>query len=182
MNAFAVATVLDIQNDPESAGTWNQVEDAFQQSGLVQSNLLHFSWHVAESYSEGKIEDSLRETAKDLSMILTSSTGLGIFTSEQPVLYLPVSKTRIIADLHHLLWDRLVPIAKNVNRFYDPENWIPHITLAYENAKAEQICKTTSLLLKQGMVFHFQMDHFSLIFRNGSENGIVTRIPFGRLA
>lgn len=182
MNVFAVATVLDIQNDPESAEAWDRVEEAFSQADLAEPGLLHFSWHVAASYRTDWIEDCLRETAKDLSLILTTSTGLGIFTNEKPVLYLPVSKNRLIADLHHHLWKRLEPIAENVNRYYDPENWIPHITLAYENANAEQICQMASLLLKQEMVFRLRIDHLALIFRNESDNGIVTKIPFGRLS
>lgn len=181
MNVFAVATILEIRNNPESTGAWLRIQEAFLKCGLVGPGLLHFSWHVADSYRPGQIEDCLRETARDLSVITTASTGLGIFTSEHPVLYLPVSKTRMIADMHELLWRRLGPIAENVNPYYDPSHWIPHITLAYEDAQPDQISQAASSLLKQRIVFQLKIDHIALIYRNGVKNGIVTSIPLGRI-
>jgi 2'-5' RNA ligase len=182
MNVFAVATVLNIQSAPESAEAWGRIGGAFRQVNLAEPGLLHFSWHVAAAYRSDWVEDCLQETARDLSTIQTLSTGLGIFTTEQPVLYLPVNKNQLVADLHHVLWERLTPIAENVNPYYDPEIWIPHITLAYENANAEQISQMASSLLKQEMIFQLRFDHLALIFRNETKSGIVTRIPFGRFA
>jgi hypothetical protein len=181
MNVFAVATVLDFQNDPESAEAWKRIEKAFLISDIEKEGLTHFSWHVADSYQSGKIEDRLKETARDLSLISTTSTGLGIFTSEKPVLYLPVMKTKKIADLHRKLWKCLGPIAENPYRYYDPDHWIPHITLAHEDVHPEKIGQMTSLLLRCEMVLRFRIDHLALIFRNGVENGTVLKIPFGRL-
>jgi 2'-5' RNA ligase len=181
MNVFAVATILDIQRDPEALEAWNQIKDAFSNAALEVPGLLHFSWHVATSYQSGRIEDCLREATRDLPLIQSTSTGLGIFTSEQPVLYLPVNKKPLMTDLHHHLWECLAPISVNVNSFYDPENWIPHITLAYEDANGDQISRAAALLLRRHIGFRIQLDHLALIYRNGSENGIVTKIPFGRL-
>ena len=180
MNAYAVATVLDLQSEPDTRETWSRVEQAFQQAELVLPTTLHFSWHVAESYLLNRVEEFLENTCKDLAPIQTVSTGFGVFTSKLPVFYFPISKTRSMAELHETLWNGLGAAAMNINPLYAPDRWIPHITLAYEDAEPEKISLVSSLLIRESMVLHFRIDHLVLIYRNGYDHGIVRKTPFGR--
>ena len=181
MDAHAVATIVKIQNEPVYTESLKRVEQAFTQAELTMPALLHFSWHVADSYCPDHIQEVLAKIAQDLSPIPAVSTGLGIFTSEQPVLYLPVCKTRSISKLHGRIWSQLGPLTISGNHLYSPENWMPHITLAYEAAEADKILKASTALLKEQLVLGFWIDHLALIFQNGAERGILTQIPFGRI-
>ncbi len=182
MNAFAVATMVDIQGDLDSVESWERVKQAFSQADMTLPGLLHFSWHVAGAYQPEMVDGTMAELVIDQAEIRAKSTGLGIFTSETPVLYFPVGKTRAIADLHERIWNALGRIANSVNDLYSPENWFPHITMAYENADIDRICQVSSSLLMKKITLNFRIDHLALIYRNGAENGIVNKIPFGRLA
>jgi 2'-5' RNA ligase len=99
------------------------------------------------------------------------TTGVGIFSSEQPVVYLPVVKTRAIVDLHEKLYRGINPLTHSPNRFYSPEVWIPHITIAYEDSLLENICGVINELVTKPLETAMRFDHLAVIFRDGDRLG-----------
>ena len=56
---------------------------------------------------------------------------------------------------------------------------MPHITLANEEADFDGICKAGEQLMRKPLFLSFLVDNFSILYRTGSESGIIKSFAFG---
>jgi 2'-5' RNA ligase len=179
MKVFTIASVLD----PAQSG-WNhedwQFFDRLRFGHSFSTNGdLHFSWHVAGEYNTEKVLPLLQKMASELPPYEITTTGIGIFTGPRPVLYLPVIKTKWMADLHTALWDALESHASQVSDYYCPNKWMPHITLIYEETDIEKVLRIAGLIMKTPLKLELNLNHFAMIYRDDRDHGLLWKIPFG---
>jgi 2'-5' RNA ligase len=106
------------------------------------------------------------------------ATGLGIFTGARPVVYVPLAKNAALLEMHAQLWDRMSPAAQQINGYYTPARWMPHITLAFREFDPDRLACAVEDISFQNIAFRVQVDHFAIIYANNGEAGVTRVFPF----
>lgn len=138
----------------------------------------HLSWQGARTYALEETENRVRMIARTFAPIETRIDGLGIFTGKEPVLYLTVTRTPLLSALNETVWEALHPLAEEVNPYFSPEEWVPHISILYGDEKSAPAmsCAVEKLIPRQ-LRINIKIDHLSLGFFQGQDNGVVFRYP-----
>jgi 2'-5' RNA ligase len=175
---FSVATLVDFSRNAEAKESWNRVKVISQIEGFALSPMPHISFHVAMDYDLPVVNASLIEITGRFQTFVMRASGVGVFSGIQPVVYFPVVKTRKLLDLHEEIWNGLKDATKSANMFYAPDDWMPHVTMAYQKADAYNICDVIGRLIKEHIEFEFLVDHLAIIYRDREELGQKGTFPF----
>ncbi len=176
---YAVATIFDLDEMVSNNLAWKAVADVMQKAGVEITPLPHFSWHVASDYDFSALDEYFAELVQGFDPFPIHITGMGIFTGPAPVLYLPVTKTPQVTELHSVIWSGIEPLSSGTNPNYDPHKWIPHITLTDESAGDDAICKVINELASLPMDMRMVIDHLAVIYRDNRSSGIRSSYRFG---
>jgi len=118
---------------------WSLLENHCGLSGIKFTPIPHFSYQGAEAYALEPVKATLHQIAADTAPFEVQICGLGIFTGDIPVLYLPIVKTQVLLSLHQRIWTAVLQFANELNQYYTPEHWVPHITLAHRDVTQDRL-------------------------------------------
>ena len=166
----AVVSLLPQPIYQEVEEIWDQLERDFGLQGVSPARFPHFSWQGARDYDESALEKTLSRFAAQIQPFKVRTTGLGVFSGVQPVLFVPVIKTRQLADFHRQIWQDLEADGSGINPYYCPDNWTPHISLALTDLTNATIGPVIKTLATKTFKWEFEVDNLSHIFI--SENGV----------
>lgn len=175
---YVAASLLNPTASRQTEEYWAWLEGHCGLAGIKLTPLPHFSWQGASEYHLGKAEEVLKELAARQSPFTVQISGFGIFPGEKPVLFLHLVKNRQLLELHEEVWKRLYPFAVGINEYYDPQQWVPHVTLAYRDVTPENISCALQVLAFQPVSIHIVVDHIALIYEINGEIGIKFRYDF----
>ena len=176
---YALASIILLDElIPENA-TWAIIREVFNRADVPLTDLPHLSWHVANAYDEDVLLRQIPDLVRGFEPFTINITGIGIFTAQAPVLYLPVTKTPSVTELHGELWAQLEPISTTINPNYDPNVWIPHVTLTTGEASNDAICRVITELAHIPTRMELKVDHLALIYRDDRTSGIRNIFRFG---
>lgn len=130
-----VISVLDVVHTRQVRELWQEIDGRFHISNPLVTFAPHFSYHIAESYDVAKVASVLREVAQQTAVFTVAATGIGIFPGADPVVYIPIARNAALAALQETLWTAVNPISQAPSAYYQPPNWLPHITLV-QSAKS----------------------------------------------
>lgn len=167
----AVSSLLDATSKREVEILWDDLETRFGLKGIRITPIPHFSWQIASHYDWEKARLLLDELAKDILPFTVKITGLGLFTGEQPVVYLPLAKDRLLLEIHELLWQTFDGLGREVSAYYHPHVWMPHITLAHGDVTSEHIGEVMKALAFQAFDWECRIDNLALIKQDASSVG-----------
>ena len=176
---YALASLFQLDQVTSANSTWEAIQGVFTHAEVELTALPHFSWHVASEYDLTGLTKIISELVKGFEPFSINVTGIGIFTGQIPVLYLPVTKTPAVTELHSEMWTQVEPFSMDVNQNYNPHIWIPHITLTNENASDDAICRVITDLAYIPLRMQLTVDHLAVIYRNERTSGIRTAFRFG---
>lgn len=172
---YALATLFDFDQDPTFASMWQRLQS---KCGLVtanESSFLHLSWQGAVDYQIDNVHKVLQDVASRTPRFSVNVAGIGIFTGEKPVIYLNVVKSRDLLNLHEALWNELGSSAVELNTYYAPSAWVPHVTLAYGTLMpADLVCAVEELMYEPFSV-DLKIDNLAMIFLRDGTVGIDSR-------
>lgn len=81
-------------------------------------------------------------------------------------------------ELHETIRREGEPLAVNLNRYYEPETWIPHITLAYRDVNPDNLACAIQDLAFRPLILDVLVDHLALIYEVDGQIGIKFRYDF----
>lgn len=174
----AIATLLNKDADNSTRKMWDQLEQCCGLSGIRLTPTPHFSWFVADSFSSYSLFDEIKEITRKFTPIKVSTTGLGIFVLDKPVLYLPIVKTRQLLEMHEVIWNALTKYGTNISENYQPDMWIPHITLAHNDLSKNTITCAIDNLMDLRISLMIDVDNLALIFATEESAGIIHQEKF----
>lgn len=129
----AIVTVLQPPHAQQVAELWRAFARSCQtQFVLTQKPVPHFTWQTAESYDEAALDSVLYKIARQSEPFSVKTSGIGLFTGSMIVVYIAIVKSDSLIRLQERIWEQAQPFSKQINRYYHPDLWIPHITLAYD--------------------------------------------------
>ena len=104
---------------------------------------------------------------------------MGLFTGEKPVIYIQVVKTTNLMRVHELIWERFQSIGIGISHFYNPNNWMPHISLAYEDVEENTIGEVMRFLAFKSFNWEMMIDNLSFIYEpDGTIGELKYKLPF----
>lgn len=161
-------------------GIWAELADACGVQGINSTPVPHFSWHVAERYHEVKLKEVLQDLCNRSRPFPIRTAGLGVFSRELPIVYISLVKDARMLDFHERLYRLLGRLADDPNDYYQPVNWMPHITLVFEDLGYDNLSCVMKRLVFRSFQWTFMVDNLSLIGQPPGKSGSVYfRIPFG---
>lgn len=129
--------------DPDSTKTirsfWQRLCRLCGLKEIYHLPIPHFTWMLSEEMDIDQVRPLIDRIAKENESISIQTFGLGIFTGQEPVLYLPIVKSLTLLQLHQEIWEQVRPFASKVQQYYAPSHWIPHITLALKDLTQETL-------------------------------------------
>ena len=125
-----VASLLPQPYHAQVEALWAELEADFGLKGVCVTPYPHFTWQIAPAYDLERMTGVLEDIASRTAPFEIKTAGLGLFTGESPVLYIPLVKTQALSALHQQIWEALLPACTDPSPYYSPEQWVPHITLA----------------------------------------------------
>ncbi len=171
----AVVSLLPQPYYSQVENIWNQLEDDYGLHGIRVTPFPHFSWQGAEEYDELSLEKVLNRIAERSTPFTVHTTGLGIFSGVQPVIFIPVVKSPQLVNFHRSIWDEMAATGSSISQYYNPENWVPHISLAYADVTPEKMGAAMQKLSFQTYNWEFEVNNFACIYEPAGEIG---KIPF----
>jgi len=152
-------TLLDEQHDCEVKALWREMESACGLGLLVKRvPFPHFSWLVCEDYDDDLALAAMNRIAAQAKPFVVQTAGLGVFTGEHPVLYASVTRTAALSALHELIWREMRPALTKAAAYYEPPNWMPHITLAQGDLTPDTLACAMRLLMGRNLYWQFRAD------------------------
>ena len=133
VSTFDAAAYLKVR------AVWRELHDRFGLAILQEGLVPHFSWHIAEEYDLDGLDQKLAELSAQIAPFDIHTNGLGVFTGENPVLYLTIVKDAALMALHRTIWQACEAFAQGSSPFYAEQSWIPHVTLASADLQQENL-------------------------------------------
>jgi 2'-5' RNA ligase len=177
-----IASILDAQHSSIVESIWDDLRNKF---GAKTTSLLqpHFTYQVAERYDTEPADQVLRRFTRSAEPFMIRTSGLGIFTGETPVIYVPIVRTDSLSRFQAALWESIASAAHNLHaHHYGSENWLPHITLAAPgDLSSKQLADAIRLLGNRSFNWQIRIDNlaFALDAQNARE---WVRYPFSAVS
>lgn len=150
---------------------WDELEAHFDLRGVRITPFPHFSWQVVQHYDPILLVDRLNQLTHQLHSFKIRTTGLGLFTSEHPTLFIPVVKSPQLVAFQEQVWLALEGTASNLDA---PDALVPHITLAFADLPREKAGLVMEWLSKDGFNWEMQVDNLTYIHQPTGGIGQVT--------
>ena len=172
----ALISTLTESDKARVIGLWERLANACELRGIYQIPLPHFSWHGAEAYDLQALVPRLEEWAKRVEPFEVHTSGLGIFTGPNPILYLRLVATQQLEDYHRHIWQQIQATAPTgPSTYYAPPAWMPHITLGIEDVSIANIGCAVSQLAFEPYNWHLQIDNLTLVSHDPEQPGQIIR-------
>ena len=136
---YAVISELDPQSSAKVIEFWKKLCEACGLRGIYDIPTPHFTWFAAEHLDVDQAKSTISQIVKGVDPFEIRTFGLGVFSGDHPVLYLPLVKTRKVLDFHDEVWKKLRPHSSETQLYYSPWLWVPHITLALKDLTRENL-------------------------------------------
>jgi hypothetical protein len=101
-----IASFLDKSASAQVELLWQELEVRCGLFGVKATPFSHFSWQVSEAYDLSCLELVLRRVSGQSKPLTVNTAGLGLFTGENPIVYLPLIKDKPLMNFHARFWNR----------------------------------------------------------------------------
>lgn len=152
---------------------WDELESKFGLSGVRTTPIPHFTFHLSDSYAETKATKILKDLSEHQAPFDVQVNGVETFYSTQPTVFLKVTKNPDLIKTHQTIWKSLLPFSKGLNLLYSPPLWRPHITLAYQDLKLENLRQVLRFLREKKIEWEFKVDNLTYIIASEETRDIV---------
>jgi 2'-5' RNA ligase len=169
---YAIASLLDPYSSQKIQELWNYLESDCGLFGIKETPLPHFTWQGANDYKFPQVTDALRKVATETSPFMVKTAGLGIFTSENPILYLSLVKSYPLMKAHKDIWDAVQSNVDQLIEYYAPDSWMPHITLAYHDLNRKNLPCALSKLSFRSLDFEITVNNLAVIYQINQRVGL----------
>jgi 2'-5' RNA ligase len=178
----AVIGLFDDETDAKVRKLWQELEERFGLQSIYATPYPHLSFHTANDYPDEQVEVVLRRVAAEVEPVFVRTSGLGLFTGENPILYLPITRTAELERLHARLFAALEPLAIEPNPHYQPGRWLPHITLASDDLRAHNLPEVIDAISREAFNWCVRIDKLALAYTQEREQGLIAEVALGKAA
>ena len=175
----AIVSALDDPHREMVDNIWGELKAVFGLQGVTGSTRPHLTYHVADAYDGSTIAGTLTAVARTSPPFTIETHGLGVFHGDDTVLYLHVSPSPTLAEMHSRVRDAASPIATAPKPVYAPATWVPHITLAIGDLTEEVLPLALQLLNRRTYEWVIPITNVCLIENTASASADWRRFELG---
>lgn len=165
---IGIVSLLDDIHYHYVENLWAELQQRFGVKGIYVTPYPHFSYHVADDYDIKRLEPILQRVASNQTSFQVRTSGLGIFTGEAPVLYIPVVRNPALTQLHELLWRELSNTGDGILEYYHPDHWIPHITIGFGDLHSDNLAHIVRYLNERTFSWQIMVNNLTFIGNSGT--------------
>jgi 2'-5' RNA ligase superfamily len=170
-----IVTLLDNDHYRLIEDLWAELERRYSVRGVYITPYPHFSYHVAQDYDVYKIEPVLQRITSNITTFKVRTSGLGVFTGNSPVLYIPVARSLELTQLHEELWQEVATASSGVQQYYHPGQWMPHITIGFGDISKDNLSQIIPFLAERNFSWEITVDNIALIYDTGIKQKLKSR-------
>jgi len=176
----ALVSLLNHDRAEEVRSIEWELESRFGVTCQYVKPFIHFSYHVvADEYDLDHLGPTLDELSASRAPFRVRTTGTGVFTGSQPVIFIGVSRTPELDALHQTLWDTCTPGFGVGLPYYAPDAWSPHVTLARGARAGENLPEILEYLGELDLEWEINVDNLAVIEDGGKERGLIHQVALG---
>lgn len=176
---YGIVSLLDATHEARVRALWAEFREKFDVEGVARVPIPHLSYHIADEYDLPRMKPLLNQIAHDTEVFEVDTDGLGIFTGENPVLYIPVRFNDALVRLQKRLWTALDAVSTAPNAHYEPADWVPHITLAHNDVDHDLLPNVIRLISERNFYWRIKIDNLTVLgSKEGQMDKVQLRLPF----
>ena len=158
----AIVSRLDAPHAEKLEALWAELASTF---GVRAASVAfpHITFQVVEQFDQPQVERILARVASTAKPFVIRTSGLSVFTGERPVLHMPVARSPALDAFHRVLWDETSAEAIGVHAHYGVQHWMPHITLAINDLRHEQLPPILDLLSRRVLQWEIAIENVCLV-------------------
>lgn len=162
---------------------WAELEARFGLAGVRKVPFPHVTLLGFDGLGHGRVKALLETISQATPPLALRTAGLGLFGDPARILYAPVVKSPGLHDLHQQVLDGLARLGADVYRLYQPEWWVPHVTLAQGDPVTGSYGEAVEYLLREDLRLTFEVRNLTLFDWIGPRYEPCERFPLmGRVA
>lgn len=124
----------------------------------------HITWLLTEVPGlEATLRRCLQQMAAVAAPFYIQTTGLGIFTGEHPVLHIPVVRNQATNSFHYRLFQEVSKFSLDIPKYYHPDSWVPHFSLALADTNPEIVAEILQWLNEQNFNWKIYIDNLAIM-------------------
>jgi 2'-5' RNA ligase len=170
-----IVSFLDSKHNQFIEELWAELKQEFSMDGVYITPYPHFSYHVAQDYDVGKVEPVLQRITSNITTFKVRTSGLGIFTGASPVLYIPVVRSLELTQLHQELWQEISTVSSGVQEYYNPDQWMPHITIGFGDISKDNLSQIIPFLAERDFNWEITVNNLAFIYDTGTKQEMKSR-------
>jgi len=170
-----IVSLLDSDHNQQVEELWVELERRFSVRGVYITPYPHFSYHVAQDYDVDKLEPILQHITSNITTFKVRTSGLGVFTGNSPVLYIPVARNLELTQLHQELWEKLSTTSAGIVNYYHPEQWMPHINIGFGDISKDILSQIVPFLAERDFSWEITINNIALIYDTGAKQELKAR-------
>lgn len=168
-----IVSVLDEVHSAKVQAIWHELQAECGLGGMLVTPVPHFSWQIAEQYDIERVKRTLGIIVRRTRPFVVHTAGLGMFSGNSPVIYIPLVKSGNLLHYHQLVWRRTRRAGKGFSPNYTPASWMPHITLAHGGVNENKLgCALQKLSFRQ-FVWEIQVDNLAFMYQPEKNAGYI---------
>ena len=137
-----------------------------------KSNIPHISYHSSFSPYPFIIKEKLENICIFFHQFEIKASGLGIFNYKNFSVYLTLSKNEQLLKLQKNIFEIADKFNPSPNsELYNPDNWIPHISLFYDIKSLSDTLRISEILLKENLNFTISIKTIVSLYKKGETEG-----------
>ena len=180
----SVCTLLPEEFEQRIVAARAQMADEPSIGAIYDPPFAHFTQQLAEEYDWDGLTAAIAAFAAKEQPFEAKTLGLWVGGNGEnvDVAVMPYA-SRQMRDFHDRLWQVITPFAQgNVNQFYSPENWFPHVTIKRCGTNHEEFGRAIGKLADADFRWSFMVDNVSVQHdpgKNSKTHYLRLRFPLG---
>ena len=165
----AVVSLLDAAYTRIVNDIINDLERTFGIRGVKITADPHITWMICEVSRLAQLKRYLSQVAGNTRPIRVKTTGLGVFPGQHPVIFVPVIRADGLNLMHTQLFNGIRPFSGDTVNFYNPDQWVPHISLALRDTTPELLPQLVSHLNQRTFNWEIELNNISILMKSGEQ-------------
>ena len=142
---FVVELYFDPSTEASIRGAWKAIDEARISDSMPKGGYRpHVSLGVCDHLETNLLAQELTTFAASITPFRLSFPNIGIFSTSEGVVYLGVTVTEQLLNLHTAFHKIFKKYAEEQREYYTVGRWVPHCTLAF-GLSEHQIAETVTI-------------------------------------
>jgi 2'-5' RNA ligase len=160
---LGVVSILEGEAYVETKRMWRFFERKYDSKAIQNFPHPHISFQGGVSEDLRTIDSKLQNLSHEISPFTVTIGGVDTFEKPERVIFLSVKRTRILQSIHKKTDDLMQEHCSWTFRYYTPQNWIPHVTLAQRDITPTNFWYAKKYLENQRFKYELTIHNICLV-------------------